>query len=175
MNKRKGFTLIELLVVIAIIGILAAILLPMLGAARERANIAAARSFIRNIEQANAEYESDYARFVPGDDTTTFKSDTLNIYLDGDPTNGGPAKMYMEFKVDYIVGGEPIDPWSRTYHYLENRRRLKVAGITAPPTKAYFSNGYADPESTEGWNWQSYDMWSKGPKPSDEQYIGNWQ
>jgi prepilin-type N-terminal cleavage/methylation domain-containing protein/prepilin-type processing-associated H-X9-DG protein len=65
-SKRQAFTLIELLVVIAIIAILASILFPVFGRARENARRSSCQSNLKQIGLGILQYAQDYdERFVP--------------------------------------------------------------------------------------------------------------
>jgi prepilin-type N-terminal cleavage/methylation domain-containing protein/prepilin-type processing-associated H-X9-DG protein len=65
MNRARGFTLIELMVSIGIIAVLAAILLPVIAKARERARIIVCMSNMRQIGIAFRMYIDDYDGAFP--------------------------------------------------------------------------------------------------------------
>jgi prepilin-type N-terminal cleavage/methylation domain-containing protein/prepilin-type processing-associated H-X9-DG protein len=82
-RQDKGFTLVELLVVIAIIGILVALLLPAVQAAREAARRIQCKDNLKNVGLACLNHEN-----------------TLKVF----PTGGATWGSLIE---DYLEGGDP--------------------------------------------------------------------
>jgi prepilin-type N-terminal cleavage/methylation domain-containing protein len=89
--SRRGFTLLELLVVIAIIALLAALLLPALGHAKERAQVIRCTGNFRQIGLALAVYLDDNQDRPPS---------ALNF---GVPVNG-VAQAAADWDFDYTYG-----------------------------------------------------------------------
>lgn len=95
---RAGFTLVELLTVIAIIAILAAMLLPVLSAAKTHALKVKAGLQENDIVNAVLKYDSDYSRFPVSD--AAQQQANLNAATPG----GNPDFTYGDYFYD-LAGG----------------------------------------------------------------------
>ncbi|MCC6485600.1 MAG: prepilin-type N-terminal cleavage/methylation domain-containing protein [Armatimonadetes bacterium] len=138
---RSGFTLIELLVVIAIIAILAAILFPVFGAAKNRAKSATCLSNLKQIGVAVKAYCNDYRDRMPVIDTLFVQND--NIRRNYDPFRDAkaltPAKVLGSYIIDArtlvcpsavngLPQGKGPDRWLQTYVFYGRDMQKSITG-----------------------------------------------
>ena len=109
--RSKGFTLIELLVVVMIIGIIAAIAIPTLLNAVQRAKQKGTMSEVRALAGAIHAYSVDTDLFPLGSSVTTLISVLENGYVQQiSPTDSwGHLFIYTGTTVDYTVGSTGKD------------------------------------------------------------------
>lgn len=112
--RAKGFTLIELLVVIAMIALLAALLLPSLAAAKQKALQASCISNLRQIGIAISAYAADYAGRIPYGPQAPPFTNPSDFY----PSTGSPTSLIS------LQNGDPVGLGLLLDQYIRKQPRV---------------------------------------------------
>ena len=149
--RKSIFTLIELLVVISIIAILASMLLPVLGKAREKALATQCLNNQKNFYTYNTLYADDNAFWCPYD-KDGYHWKPMSSYVGKTIANGCPGGTQKELPVFYCSKDffnpfanynllnppvyTPIYSWGDDVYYNNTRRNFKTV---RRPSEKFFS------------------------------------
>ena len=144
--QGKGFTLIELLVVIAIIAILAAILLPSLLSAKERAQAAGSMSNTRQLTLAWIMYQGDNADRLMAINAAI---DSKSNYMAWDPT------LFENFPSGLIGPTALMASYARSVNVYKCPADNYQTGTVQDRTRSFSLNGALDGGSGSGPQFQN--------------------
>ncbi len=162
----RGFTVIELLAVIAVISVLAALLLPVLFAAKAKGAQASCISNLHQLGSAIGIYVQDYDELLP----FAPSCGTRDLILDGHPQFGEPLDTEILYLPDIKVVLRPYGavemlfrcPWDHTnsalnykklptwyeisgssYHYndWDGLRSTSITGFSTPSSTFLMGDG----------------------------------
>jgi prepilin-type N-terminal cleavage/methylation domain-containing protein/prepilin-type processing-associated H-X9-DG protein len=177
-HPRRAFTLVELLVVIAIIGVLVALLLPAVQAAREAARRMKCQNNIKQLSLAMHNYHDTYGQLIPGAISTNGTSWTAFIlpFIEQRPlfenfdftagnynTNGGVRRSQngLTKVAMYLCPSSPAEKMMMNAPSYPNGPDL-VNGTTPPFTLHYYINMGPKGQSPSGQTYEHRSVGSHG-------------
>ena len=180
MKGKTAFTLIELLVTIAIIGILAALLLPVLGRSKQKAWQATCSNNVRQLQLGWLMYAGENNDFLSPNAVGLDHGLTVENpgWVAGDMWFNSDGDVTESINTDFLVGAQyapfgSIGIYTKNpavYHCPGDRSTVTVAGAVLPRVRSMSMNCYmgAHHPTAAGQFWRSWKLSQiTAPGPSD--------
>ncbi len=192
-QTAAAFTLTEFVVVCGVLVLLAATLLPALGAARENSLMAQSMSNLRQLVVANQNYAADHGRYCPADDrwnNRRWHGARASASAPFDPTKGylsdylgksrrvGICPLFRDMVADgrsfevstggygynaSYIGGTP----SAAYDAQGRRISAPLARVQRSDTVMFTTSGYATGDSVQEYPYCEPPFWDFGSGPTE--------